>query len=180
VSGHPFQLTPPPLVCTTCRRRPVRRHPIVGYYRMCTQCSGYNANRPKQARGFTRCRQCGVAGPFRTPCCSAACARVLKAASRARDRAVVLAALGGKCSCSRTDCGHGDSPCPEARAPVLEVEHTRNDGAAVRYKLKSRRGATNDVNARYRRALSTADHGMQLLCANCHRWITHLRRNGDA
>jgi len=95
----------------------------------------------------------------------------------ASHRATVLAALGNRCACPGIACFHPD-PCPISQLELLEVDHTRNDGARVRRSIRSSRARSFGQNSwhRYARALQLPDHGMQLLCANCHRWVTVQRR----
>jgi len=90
----------------------------------------------------------------------------------------VLSALGHHCACPGAPaCFHPD-PCPISQPDLLEVDHIRNDGAHIRRTVRSTRHRSLGQNSwsRYARALKTPDHGMQLLCANCHRWVTVQRR----
>jgi len=69
----------------------------------------------------------------------------------------------------------GGTPCPIRALHLLEIDHTKGNGAFVRSALRPRgaktyRGDAGGRLARYLRAIADPDHGMQVLCANCHRW----------
>ena len=62
---------------------------------------------------------------------------------------------------------------------VLEVDHMRDNGGEVRCTARRHAGVAwphRVAVSRYRRALQLADHGMQLLCSNCHRKVTYERQ----
>jgi hypothetical protein len=68
---------------------------------------------------------------------------------------------------------------------ALTVDHQHRDGLHVRSRradgsLGARRGGTEW--SRYRRALAVPNHGMQVLCFNCHnvQEITRSRRHLEA
>jgi hypothetical protein len=156
-----FALESPPTggLCQSCKLRWVRRHPLGGYYRTCATCARRHrkvyANRrqgPRTARADRR-RQAGY---------------------RAELRAAVLAALGGACACA--GCPTHSGACPVGRRPdtdrLLTVEHTRNNGAEHRRRLRDG-GPRTHLSAgfwgRYLRVIRhDPDHGMILLCRNCH------------
>jgi hypothetical protein len=178
----------PPL-CSRCKRRSPRPHHAIGFYRQCDRCLSRNPGkyaRRKARRAPERCRQCGVATVAGHGWCSTACASAWKRGSVARRKAVVVAALGGMCSCEGLECYH-EGPCGITALDVLTVDHVHQNGGAIRLQHRdgSRyRGACNAmVWSRYYRALTVPDHGMRLLCHNCHnaataRWRALRRGNG--
>jgi hypothetical protein len=94
----------------------------------------------------------------------------------------VLRLLGNRCTC--TACGWHTDPCTVTELTLLEVDHTKGNGATVRHTRLdgARRNKQNTHRWRlYLREIEThpTSHGLQLLCANCHRSITHARRTAD-
>jgi hypothetical protein len=90
----------------------------------------------------------------------------------------VFAALGNRCACLGTACYHS-SRCLISEPAVLEIDHMNQDGARIRRpRFSTKRFLTTTACrwARYARDLDAGSHAMQLLCANCHRWLTVLRR----
>jgi hypothetical protein len=98
---------------------------------------------------------------------------------RARYKAEVLAALGGACACVGTGCWHR-GPCDVTDPDVLEVDHMQDNGGEIRSArpdgTRAWGGRTVGRWSRYRRALRLANHGMQVLCSNCHRKVTYERQ----
>jgi hypothetical protein len=107
----------------------------------------------------------------------------LEAQTRARWKAEVLRRLGNRCTC--TACSWHTGPCTVTDLTLLEVDHTHGNGATVRGTTRNgtrrRSGAATNRWRLYLREIEThpTSHGLQLLCANCHRWITHARRTAD-
>jgi predicted nucleic acid-binding Zn ribbon protein len=172
-------------VCTTCRRRSAEPHYAVGYYKQCERCRVQRARSRQRlkAKGELWWETCFVCGLMlrssTTSFCSTRCSTGYKQELRRRYKAEVLKALGGACVCVGTGCWHRGL-CSVSDSELLEVDHMHNNGAAIR---RATRGGTWKPNSqkvnswsRYRRALQLADHGMQLLCANCHRKVTCERQ----
>lgn len=164
-------------LCTSCRKRPARRHGVIGWYKSCEKCR--ERRTPQVHRLCGGCKQRPPS--YARTVCSIECQRLVARRTRARAKAAVIAALGGACSCRNADCPSCAGNCAIAAGHLLDVEHTKNDGAHARRKLKGtgqhRRGGAMTWT-RYRRALQVNDHGMVLLCANCHRHVEHLKRRG--
>jgi hypothetical protein len=174
-----------PPSCTNCTR-PAEPHYAVGYYKACKDCrvTRARARQRLKARGriwWEKCSGCGGTLRSSTTCfCSTACSTGYKRQVRQRYKAEVLNALGGACGCVGITCWHR-GPCGISDPELLEVDHVHNNGAAIR---RATRGGTWKPNSqkvnswsRYRRALQLTDHGMQLLCSNCHRKVTFERRS---
>jgi len=157
--------------CTGCGTRTPRRHFAVGFFKQCVQCRG--SREPKNRTRQQRCSDCGKWVEGKGRWCSNECNRRYAKQRAAWNKAVVLAALGGICTCTELGCAH-EGPCEVALADVLVVHHEHEDGGRVRgTKRDGTLGSgryTGGVSgwSRYRRALSVADHGMRLLCHNCH------------
>jgi len=172
-------------LCTTCGIRSAQPHYAVAYYKQCERCRVQRGRARERARAKNRlwwetCTGCG--GTLRSSTmayCSTACSTRYKQQLRARYRAEVFSALGGACVCVGIACWH-EGPCGLSDPELLEVDHMHNNGAAIRRATRSGTWKPNSqkVNSwsRYRRALQLADHGMQLLCSNCHRKVTSERR----
>ena len=92
----------------------------------------------------------------------------------------MLRLLGDRCTCA--GCGWHADPCAVVDATLLEVDHVEGNGATVRGTRRDgteRRGnhSSNKWSLYLKEILANPTaHGLQLLCANCHRWITHARR----
>ena len=166
-------------LCSRCKRREARAHHAIGFYRQCARCLSYNPGkyaRRKARRVAEHCRQCGIA-TVATSWCSAACATASKREARARRKAAVIRALGGMCSCEGIDCYH-EGRCGITAPDVLTVDHVDENGGMVR-RLR-RDGSVSPYNStcsavvwsRYSRALTVPNHGMRLLCHNCHNMHT--------
>jgi len=161
--------------CRRCKRQPAERHHVQGYWRQCTGCLARQraANaRQKLRRHSRRCLVCGVscADAVRS-WCSLRCQRAWGWTVRERQKAAVIAALGGMCGCAGSACWH-TGRCGVAASDVLTVDHTKRDGGFVRRvkrdgSLQPRRSGGNGWS-RYKRALSNPEHGMELRCMNCH------------
>jgi hypothetical protein len=174
----------PPL-CTVCRIRAAQPHYAVGYYKQCESCRLQRARARQRARAkgqlwWETCFVCG--GPLRsstTSACSTRCSTIYKQQLRARYKADVIGALGGACVCVGAACWH-HGPCGVSDPEVLEVDHIHDNGGEIRSArpdgTRAWRGRTVSRWSRYRRALGIADHGMQLLCSNCHRKVTYERQ----
>ncbi len=90
-------------------------------------------------------------------------------------RDVLIAILGGGCSCQGTDCWH-DGLCPTDDKRCLQIDHIRGDGAADRKRLGG------SAIRYYLKHIDEAKSNLQLLCANCN-WVKRVRnaevRNGN-
>jgi hypothetical protein len=169
--------------CTTCGR-PARAHYSIGWYRLCEAChqSGQRSRaRWARRRVAPRCQICRRPFPGRGSTCSTVCGTIARRQLNYRHKAFVLAALGGRCVCEGpAGCWH-PGPCPVTVAEALTVDHQHGDGGRIRRQRRdgSRMpaGATGQVAwSRYRRALALPDHGMRLLCFNCHQVSETARR----
>jgi len=186
--ADPLVLAPSGPLCTTCGVRPARPHPITGFWKTCHRCGRQKSNDQRTARGRSghrrRLQACPVCHaprshdvPCFSGCCSRACATHRLRARTAAYKARVLAALGNHCTCPGTACFHA-GPCPITHPCLLEVDHIDGSGARIRRPRFSAKRLTTTacIWARYARDLATGSHAMQLLCANCHRWVTVSRR----
>ncbi len=86
-------------------------------------------------------------------------------------RAVLVAELGGKCSCSGDGCWH-DGPCGMDDRRCLQLDHINGDGAADRKRL-----GRSHISGYYYSRLVEARQKIQLLCANCN-WVKRVQ-NGE-
>jgi hypothetical protein len=168
--------------CSECTR-PARPHYAVGFYRQCVVCArraqrNYARQKARGRRYWRVCCGCGRPADGQG-WCSTACGTAYKRQLYARNKAAVLAALGGRCTCTAADCWHGGR-CGVSMPEVLTVEHEHGGGGSVRNRRPTgglRRGRGGSTAwARYRRALTMADHGMRLLCFNCHMRLTFTQR----
>src|SRR5215468_5783176 len=169
--------------------RPAKRHYAVGWWRSCEHHIHYARQRRarEHAAGRPTWRgRCRCGKPTRhNPYCSRACGTLYARQRATRIKAEVLAALGGRCTCTAAACWHEDE-CGVVMPDVLTVEHTYGNGGAIRdarrtgerWRHGSGRRPTGGYSAwaRYRRALRLPDHGMRLLCFNCHMRLTFARR----
>lgn len=165
-------------VCSICRMRPARRHHAVGFWKQCERC---NDNRRRGAaryharHGVTRkqCRAgCGMPAVAPSGWCSGHCRREYQVSRQAANKAAVVAALGGVCGCTESDCYHS-GPCEVRLLEGLTVHHKHDDGHYIRNATRSGKSASSRPRgaatwSRYRRALGIPHHGMQLLCGTCH------------
>ena len=87
-------------------------------------------------------------------------------------RQLLIAVLGGKCSCQDVDCYH-DGECGVSDPRCLQLDHTNGDGALDR----AHRGGGSATLHYYYNHLSEAIEKLQVLCANCN-W-TKRSRNGE-
>jgi hypothetical protein len=111
--------------------------------------------------------------------CSALCKRQAHAHKTGRDKAAVLRHLGNRCTCA--GCSWHADACHLSDLELLEVDHTHGNGATVRNTRidgTRRRTCTKKRWGLYLREIAThpTTHGLQLLCANCHRAVTVARR----
>jgi len=167
--------------CGACGLRPARRHHAAGWYAHCARCWGWRREAQPRwlAKGVpTPCQWCGVVAPRAgMRWCSAACQNAYTRDLRRRTKAEVLAALGGRCRCAGVECWHV-GPCPVTHEAALSIDHTARNGSEVRLRRRdggrSRQGRGSNIWSRYRRALRVADHGMRVLCMNCH-WVDEQR-----
>jgi hypothetical protein len=95
----------------------------------------------------------------------------------------VVALLGGVCSCP--SCAWHAEPCVIGQTtetePLLTVEHSKNDGAQHRRRLTPgpRYSGTGQQWGRYLRVMANIpDHGLRLLCFNCHMAAEWAKRAG--
>jgi hypothetical protein len=159
----------------------------VGYYRQCLVCTEQQRRYARRIvasggpRKWYRCMGCGVPTAGHG-WCSAPCATNYKQRLRMRYKAEVLTALGGVCTCVETECCH-IGPCRQCHPDVLTVDHTNEDGGLIRRRRRDgalkRPGAGVLLWSRYRRALALPNHGMRLLCANCHLFLSRSDRERD-
>ena len=89
--------------------------------------------------------------------------------SLSEKRMVLVAALGGVCSCRDSDCWHTE-PCAISDSRCLQLDHVNGDGFADRKRL----GGQTGVVAYYVDHLSEAREVLQVLCANCN-WVKRVR-----
>jgi hypothetical protein len=189
----PFALTPLDRpICSACKLRPVRLHPVNGWWGTCNPCNDkrvraherYLAKNGGRNKLCIFCRKPMPEECYSTMACTLDCANAHNREYMAKKREAVLAALGGKCSCTLEGCpsGHPPTGCPVTATPLLDVEHTKNDGWLIRQRRMngSPRSRASGVGqprwSMYQRSLRLPDHGMVLLCANCHRQAEHLKR----
>lgn len=160
-------------LCNMCFKRPARPHAVVGWYKRCEKCR----DRPKRVTKTNKsvlCH-CGSTKVGTELYCSAECRRLSVKERWTAQKIHVLSALGNKCSCTESTCpAHNDcnAACTITAQDLLTVEHTKSDG----YLIRGGMNGSNNIWSRYKRALSVPDHGMILLCFNCHKWSESLRR----
>jgi hypothetical protein len=111
--------------------------------------------------------------------CGPLCRRHARAHQTGRDKAAVLRHLGNRCTCA--GCSWHADACDVSDLELLEVDHTHGNGATVRNtRIDGTRRRTRTKNrwSLYLREIAThpTTHGLQLLCANCHRSVTVARR----
>jgi hypothetical protein len=184
VQGALFDQSRPTPMCNSCGMRPRRRHYAVGWWSTCEKCARRNRNRSGISTYQMKCCECGVpiSSSRRTNVCSKACGASKVRRQYAANKAVVLAALGGRCSCRDAECAAAHaSMCSVTAQHLLEIEHTKNNGNVVRLTgidgVRVRSQASCSVRwSRYKRALLEADHGMRILCVLCHRDLEHRKR----
>ena len=87
-------------------------------------------------------------------------------------RQVLVAALGGKCSCDGSDCWHVGL-CRIEDSRCLQLDHVRGDGARDRERL----GQSSQIVRYYLDHLDEARENLQVLCANCN-WVKRTRNGG--
>jgi len=167
-------------LCTRCGRRPARPHFAVGYFRHCVGCNEKSVEKDRRRRRRLtiqyKCLICGIAVASTTRYCSPTCRRAHLRQLNSKAKADVLHALGGRCACQDANCWHV-GPCTAHDHDVLTVDHTNRDGWEVRRRRQDGTIRRRNVTyrwPRYRRALTSPDHGMQLLCYNCHH-VNHNR-----
>jgi hypothetical protein len=188
----PLVLSPPPPLCTQCGVRSARPHPIVGFWKTCARCNRQKNSPARLTRGRSGHRRrpapCPICATPRTApgppqwsgCCSVRCAVQRLKTRTAATKTRVLAALGNRCACPGNPACFHCGPCPISHPDLLEIDHLDGSGARIRRPRFSRRPTTSTIAtrwARYARDLDAGNHAMQLLCANCHRWVTVRRRS---
>jgi hypothetical protein len=174
-SKHPRTIEGVP-ACSACGRRPARPHHVVGWWRLCVQCHRVDVRRHAKHRGLQRCTICGT--PHLHATCSPRCSRLAKRQHARRQKGVVVAALGGCCTCPGTDgCWHVGA-CGVVLLDALTVDHQHGDGGRIRRQRRDgSMGRSRTMNwSLYRRALALPEHGMRLLCFNCHHVVDIARR----
>lgn len=170
-----LELTSPDLdrhLCSVCGIRYAKPHPLSGYYKTCGRCQNRN-RRYLNARPLR---------PTRRPPWNG---------YRQKQRMLVIESLGAVCACP-TCSTHPNAPCPVGHLPetahLLTVEHTKNNGAHHR-RFRIREGSEKRQRMgapweRYLRVIRTqTDHGLLLLCFNCHHnveWKKRLSASGEA
>jgi hypothetical protein len=175
-------------LCTQCGIRTPRAHLVGGFYRICAPC----LTRVKRAhnlaivcrrpRRCSMCRATFIAGRGDSgSTCSRACTREEARARKDRDKAAVIAALGGQCTCPGDPACWHVGACVVQELNVLTIDHTNRDGAVVR---RRRRDGSLMLRApsswdRYRRALDVPNHGQVVRCFNCHN-LSETRFRRDA
>jgi hypothetical protein len=179
--------------CTLCGLRPARPHHAVGFFKHCERCAAQRreAKARYEVRGRRTGKKCrapgcdtpapGIAGTTRQ-WCSSKCRREYQVTQQARNKTVVLAALGHTCGCLEVNCYHC-GPCEVTLSDGLTVHHAHEDGAKIRRATRtgvstSPRQSSSGVWSRYRRALAVPNHGMRLLCGTCH--LVHSVRSSRA
>ena len=177
--------------CAKCTRRSAQAHPIVGFYARCMTCRRQgNASQRTYAAKLARVGQCSICRmqpPGSNGQYCDGCKPDVRAAYR-RTRAKVMGVLGSICVCVAVDCFHVGA-CPITAASghehLLTVEHTLGDGGrqrstkmdGTRRTARSRSMGGRGYWGRYLRAIQTvADHGMVLLCFNCHQHTERAKR----
>ena len=177
-------------LCASCGVRGAKPYPGIpgAFYKLCTRCLRDRQKYGRSQVDWSPCPWChkpheqwdASRGSHTT--CSKACANAYRRDRVTRYKAEVFRLLGNHCRCEGCGWhggGHGGR-CEVTDPNVLEVDHTHGNGGIVRTTRKdwSRSRPQGGPWLRYLREIraNPTGHGLQLLCANCHRWITHARR----
>ena len=158
-------------LCTACFLRPARPHFAVGFWKLCEKC---RLRKVQTERRPGRCI-CGMPARVGSRWCSQECSNRYATLRLRKIKDKVLAALGGQCACMELNCTHSGT-CTVRLPDALTVHHDNGDGGAIRTSQGGRRQQAGGVStwSRYGRALVLPDHGMRLLCHNCHH-VYHYR-----
>lgn len=118
---------------------------------------------------------CSAPLPHAQRYCSAVCQRAGQRARYAKLKHTIVKKLGDGCVCQ--GCVWHDGPCAVRSHALLEVDHSKGNGYIIRRSRHGKRAVSNTVG-RYLREIEAnpTGHGLQLLCANCHRAVTVQRR----
>ena len=165
-------------ICKRCQKNPARKHPTVGWYKLCQLCRDQSAPVKRMGSTFNNplCH-CGRAKKPSAAFCSSNCRQEAVKARWLAHKLFVIASLGGRCVCLQPTCPAHEGHCLIDSPILLTVEHTLRDGHKARHGHLSGRLSHVCPWSRYRRALAVPGHGMVLLCFNCHQWTEARRRD---